>query len=86
MGNSITNWMLWKSPSAKDIWQGADSKTISVFDKVIKVKNKIFVGKSYLTEGLFKPIIFFCSYLLESNCLWHECLGHVKTDQLRNFA
>ena len=36
MGNSITNWMLWKGPSEKDKWQGIDSKTMFVFEKVIK--------------------------------------------------
>ena len=40
MGNSIINSVLWKGPSEKDIWQGVDSKTMFVFDKVIKSKEQ----------------------------------------------
>ena len=32
--------MLWKSPSEKDIWQGFDSKTMFIFDKVMKSKEQ----------------------------------------------
>ena len=38
MINSITNWMLLKGPSEKDIWQGVDRKTKSVFEKIISIK------------------------------------------------
>jgi len=37
--------MLWKGPSEKDIWQGVDSKTMSVFEKVIKSKEQNICGK-----------------------------------------
>ena len=55
----VTNWMLWKGPSAKDIWQGVDSKTMFVFDKVITMKEQNICGKCYLMEGLFKQVFLF---------------------------
>ena len=59
-----------------------------VSDKVVVSKNDMHVGKGYLGDGLFKLNViaidmnkdFDSSYLLESKCLWHECLGHVNNN------
>lgn len=53
-------------------------------------KNEMYIGKGYLTEGLFKINIiavdmnkdFVSSYFIESKYLWHECLGHVNKKTL----
>ena len=66
-------------------------KCVFVSDKVVVSKNEMYVGKGYLTEGLFKLNViavdmnkdFASSYLLESKCLWHERLGHVNNKTLR---
>jgi len=59
-------------------------KCIFVSDKVVIIKNEIFVGKGYLTEGLFNLNVMVVennnnisasSYLLESNDLWHVSLN-----------
>ena len=54
-------------------------------------KNDVYVGKDYLTEGLFKLNVIAIdinkvqasSYLLESNNLWHAHLGHVNFKTIR---
>jgi len=61
-------------------------------DKVILSKSGMFVGKGYLTEGLFKLNVMSVkddnemknssAYLLESPNLWHARLGHVNYDTL----
>ncbi|KAL3339253.1 hypothetical protein AABB24_028076, partial [Solanum stoloniferum] len=62
-------------------------KCVLVSDKVVISKNEMFLGKGYLTEGLFKLNVMVVDsinknstsvYLLESNDLWHACLGHVN--------
>ena len=61
-------------------------KCVFVSDKIVLSKNDMFVGKGYLTEGLFKLSVMAVdinkstssSYLLESNNLWHARLGHVN--------
>ncbi|XP_015166671.1 uncharacterized protein [Solanum tuberosum] len=66
-------------------------KCVFVSDKVEVSKNEMYVGKGYLTEGLFKLNViavdrnkdFASSYLLESKCLWHEHLGHINNKTLR---
>lgn len=67
-------------------------KCVFVSDKVVVSKNEMYVGKGYLTEGLFKLNVMVVdsmnriaasSYLLESNDLWHIRLGHVNYKTLR---
>ena len=61
-------------------------KCVFISDKVVISKNEVYVGKGYLTEGLFKINVMTIdmnkssgsSYLLESNDLWHERLGHAN--------
>ncbi|KAL8132042.1 hypothetical protein AgCh_007799 [Apium graveolens] len=65
-------------------------------DKVILSKSGIFVGKGYLTDGLFKLNVMSVkdknemknssAYLLESPNLWHARLGHVNYDTLRHLS
>ena len=60
-------------------------------DKVILSKSRMYVGKGYVTDGLFKLNVMtiidkdnkssVC--LLESSNLWHGRLGHVNYDTLR---
>jgi len=67
-------------------------KCVFVSDKVVVSKKEIYVGKGYLTEGLFKLNVMVVdsmnkitasSYLLESNDLWRIRLGHVNYKTLR---
>lgn len=61
-------------------------KCVFVSNKIVISKNDMYIGKRYLTEGLFKLNVitivmiesFASSYLLESNNLWHARLGHVN--------
>ena len=51
------------------------------FDKVILLKNKIFVGKGYCTEGMFKLNINEVNvsvYVIDSCDLWHSRLAHLN--------
>ena len=62
-------------------------------DKVILSKNGMFVGKGYVTEGLFKLNVMTVkninkknnssAYLLESSNVWHGRLGHVNYETMR---
>ena len=63
-------------------------------DKFVLTKNRIYVGKSYISDSLFKmnlmTVVSFIinkntssSYLLESSNLWHGRLGHVNYGSLR---
>jgi len=62
-----------------------------VSENIVLSKNDMFIGKGYLTEGLFKLNVIAIdinkstpfSYLLESNNLWHAHLGHVNYKTLR---
>ena len=74
-------------------------KLVFKSDKFVLTKSGIYVGKCYLSEGLFKinciPKIIInenviaSSYIVESYNVWHARLGHVnfnsmhKTDELR---
>ena len=61
-------------------------------DKVVLSKNGMYVGKGYVTDGLFKLNVMTVkpkninkvnnssAYLLESSSLWHNRLGHVNYD------
>ena len=63
-------------------------------DKVVLTKSGMYVGKGYVTEGLFKLNVMTVvpkinkvkqssAYLIESSNLWHGRLGHVNYDTLR---
>jgi len=67
-------------------------KYVLISDKDVIIKNEMFLGKGYLTEGLFKLNVMVVDginknsasvYLLESNELWHVSLGHVNYKALR---
>jgi hypothetical protein len=71
-------------------------KLVFVSDKFVLTKNEMFVGKSYLSDGLFKMNVMTVvpksinnnkidssAYLLESSNIWHGRLGHVNYDTLR---
>ena len=65
-------------------------------DKVILSKSGMFVGKGYVTDGLFKLNVMSVNdnnaiknssaYLLESPNLWHARLGHMNYDTLRRLS
>ena len=65
-------------------------------DKVILSKNGMFVGKIYVTDGIFKlNVMFFkddnaiknsSAYLLESPNLWNGRLGHMNFDTLQRLS
>ena len=63
-------------------------------DMVVLSKNGMYVGKSYVNDGLFKLNVMtlkpkinneasFSAYLLESFNLWHDRLGHFNFNSLR---
>ena len=64
------------------------------FDKFVLTKSGIYVGKEYMSNGLFKiNVITIVSdfnnkntssaCMLESSNIWHGRLGHVNFDTLR---
>ena len=62
-------------------------KVVFVSDKVVISKNDMYVGKGYLSDGLFKLNVMTINnnknndssaYLLESDNLWHARLRHVN--------
>ena len=63
-------------------------------DMVVLSKNGMYVGNSYINDGLFKFNVMTVKpkisnevsssvYLLESSNLWHSRLGHVNFNSLR---
>lgn len=58
-------------------------------DKVVLYKNRMYVGKRYVSDGLFKlnvkpnnnKAISF-AYFLEFSNLWHDRLGYVNYNAL----
>ena len=67
-------------------------KVVFVSDKVVISKNGMYVEKGYLSDGLFKLNVMTINnnknndssaYLLESDNLWHACLGHVNYKSLQ---
>ena len=67
-------------------------KVVFVSDKVVISKNDMYVGKGYLSDGLFKLNVMTINnnknndssaYLLESDNLWHARLGHVNYKSLK---
>ncbi|TYK01594.1 ty1-copia retrotransposon protein [Cucumis melo var. makuwa] len=65
-------------------------KTVLEDDKVVLTKNEDFVGKGYLSNGLFVLNTIFINenasssaYVIESVNLWHGRLGHVNFASIR---
>lgn len=71
-------------------------KMVFVSDKFILSKNEVYLGKGYVSEGLFKmsvmPVVPKVSdinkmspsvYITESSNIWHARLGHVNFDTVR---
>ncbi|PHU30764.1 Shaggy-related protein kinase NtK-1 [Capsicum chinense] len=66
-------------------------KCVTISGKIVVSKGEMYVGKGYLTEGLYKMNVMTGemnkssnpSYLLEFYDLWHERLGHVNYKMLR---
>ena len=72
-------------------------KLVFVSDNFILTKNGMYVGKGYMSNGLFKMNVMtvvppikniinknmFSAYMLESSNVWHGRLGHVSYDTLR---
>ena len=67
-------------------------KVVFVSDKVVISKNDMYVGKGYLSDGLFNLNVMTINnnknndssaYLLESDNLWHARLGHVNYKSLQ---
>ena len=65
-------------------------KLVLEFDKFVLMKKWMYVGKGYMTNGLFKMNVMIVKhdfnnnkasnsvYLIESFTLWHDRLGHVN--------
>ena len=62
-------------------------------DKFVLTKSEIYVGKGYMSNGLFKMNVMTIvsdfnnkntssTYMLESSNIWHDRLGHVNFDTL----
>ncbi|KAJ0011226.1 hypothetical protein Pint_34127 [Pistacia integerrima] len=62
-------------------------------DKVVLSKNRMYVGKGYVSDGLFKFNVcvvkpnsinkrISSAYLLESSYVWHGRLGHINYNTL----
>ena len=71
-------------------------KLVFVSDNFILTENGIYVGKGYMSNGLFKMNVMTIvppikninknassAYMLESSNVWHGRLGHVNYDTLR---
>ena len=63
-------------------------KTVLESDKLILSKNRIFVGKGYATDGMYKLSIINkeisnCAYIVDSLYLWHARLGHLNFKYLK---
>ena len=70
-------------------------KLVFVSDNFILTKNGMYVGKGYMSNGLFKMNVMTIvppikninkntsSYMLESSNVWHGRLGHVNYNTLR---
>ena len=69
-------------------------KLVFVSDKFVLSKNDMYVGKGYLSDGLFKLNVMTVvtkddlnkvasSYVLESSNIWHARLGHVNYKSIK---
>ena len=75
-------------------------KLVFVADNFILTKNEMYVGKGYMSNGLFKMNVMAIvppikninnkstssAYMLESSNVWHGRLGHVNYDTLRRLV
>ena len=75
-------------------------KLVFVSDNFILTKNGMYVGKWYMSNGLFKMNVMTVvpptkninnkntssAYMLESSNVWHGRLGHVNDDTLRRLV
>ena len=69
-------------------------KLVFVSDKFVLSKNEMYVGKGYLSDGLFKLNVMTIvtkddlnkvasSYVLESSNIWHARIGHVNYKSIK---
>ena len=69
-------------------------KLVFVSDKFALSKNEMYVGKGYLSDGLFKLNVMTVvtkddlnkvasSYMLESSNIWHARLGHINYKSIK---
>ena len=69
-------------------------KLVFVSDKFVLSKNEMYVGKGYLSDGLFELNVMTVitkddlnkvasSYVLESSNIWHARLGHVNYKSIK---
>lgn len=69
-------------------------KLVFESDKFILTKGGSFVGKGYLSEGMFKlnvtenaiNKVSYSAYMLDSCSLWHDRLGHVNFRKLHHMS
>ncbi|XXG85845.1 hypothetical protein AAC387_Pa11g0861 [Persea americana] len=70
------------------------SKLVFESDKFVLTKSEMYVGKGYMSDGLFKMNVMTIvhnknkssAYMLESSNVWHGRLGHVNYDALRRLV
>ena len=63
-------------------------KALHESDKLILSQDGVFVGKRYVTDGMYKLSIINkevsnCSYIIDSSYLWHARLGHLNFKYLK---
>lgn len=102
-GKMLTlNKVLFVPKISKNLMSGSllskhDFRMVFESDKVIQTKSGSYVGKGYMTNGLFKmnvmtfiptinKIIALVVYVLESSLLWHGRLGQVNYESLRRLV
>lgn len=54
LNNVLHDFKMWKNLISTSFLVKNEFKCVFVFDKIIISKNGMYVGKCYLTEGLFK--------------------------------
>ena len=86
-----------KNPVSRSLLSKKGFKLVFVSDNFILTKNGMYVGKRYMSNGLFKMNVMTVvppikninknsassAYMLESSNVWHGRLGHVNYDTLR---
>ena len=63
-------------------------KALHESDKLILSQDGVFVGKRYVTDGMYKLSIINkevsnCSYIIDSSYLWHASLRHLNFKYLK---
>ena len=69
-------------------------KLVFESDRFVLTKSGMYVGKWYMSDGLFKMNVMTIvrnkknssAYMLESSNVWHGRLGHVNYDALRRLV